>query len=489
MTAVRHRQRTHSAGAPTSTIVGASEQLSTSQQDALRWADQVKLLITYLTPSTLKLANRHARRHAKKQIRQIAAAIQEFGFINPVIVDKEGRVICGHARVLAAQLLGMKEIPTIRIEHLTEAQKQAYAIADNRLAELASWDDSTLAILLKELEELDPDFNLEVTGFDTSEIDRLIEALAKENSNPEDEVPELPSEENAVTRLGDRWILDPHGLICGDARDKSVLQCLLRGELAQMVFTDPPYNLKVTDISGLGRIQHRDFAMAVGEMSESDFIAFLIAALANMADMSVDGAVHFVCMDWRHAFELLTAGRRVYSELKNCCVWAKDNAGMGSFYRSQHELVFAFKHGTAPNINNFLLGQTGRDRSNVWSYPGLNTFGAGRMEELAMHPTVKPVSLVADAIRDCSKRGGIILDAFGGSGTTLIAAEKTHRRARLVELDRLYCDVIIRRWQKLTGQVARHAEAGLTFDELAERRQASDVVARPDTIARETCHV
>ena len=485
MQPIRDRRRPINAGTSPSTPGGASNQLSPSQQDELRRAEQARMFIVYVAISELTLPKRHARRHSKKQIQQIAAAITEFGFINPVVIDKDGRVICGTARVLAALLLGIKEIPTIRVEYLSEAQKIAYAIADNRLAELASWDEATLATLFKEIEELEAGLNLEITGFDTSEIDRLVEALDQGPSSPEDEVPEPPSEEDAVSQTGDQFVLDQHRLICGDARDRSVLQKLLGNELAQMVFTDPPWNLQSADISGLGRVQHRDFAMAAGEMSEADFTEFLITVLGNMAQLSVDGAVHFVCMDWRHAFELLTAGRRVFTELKNCCVWAKDNAGMGSFYRSQHELVFAFKHGTAPNINNFMLGQTGRYRSNVWSYAGLNTFRAGRMDELAMHPTVKPVALVADAIRDCSKRGGIILDAFGGSGTTLIAAEKTHRRARLVELDRLYCDVIIKRWQKLTGKAARHIETGLTFDELARQRRASS-----ETFSvKEVCHV
>jgi len=487
MSPIRDRRRLIKAGNPPSTLVGVSDQLSPSQQDELRRAEQARVFIVYVALSELTLPNRHARRHSKKQIQQIAAAITEFGFINPVVIDKDGRVVCGIARVLAAQLLGIKEIPTIRVEYLTEAQKRAYAIADNRLAELASWDEATLAALFKEIDELEAGFNLEITGFDTSEIDRLVEALDKGPSSPEDEVPDPPSEEDAVTQPGDQFALDPHRLICGDARDRSVLQKLLGNELAQMVFTDPPWNLRSSAVGGLGRVQHRDFAMAAGEMSEADFTAFLIAVLGNMAELSVDGAIHYVCMDWRHAFELLTAGRKVFAELKNCCVWAKDNAGMGSFYRSQHELVFAFKNGTAPHINNFLLGQTGRYRSNIWSYAGLNTFRAGRMDELAMHPTVKPVPLVADAIRDCSKRGGIILDAFGGSGTTLIAAEKTHRRARLVELDRLYCDVIVRRWQKLTGKAARHVETGLTFAELARERRESTEGAISGS--KEACHV
>jgi len=487
MPPVRHRRRPAAAGTTVGTPAGATDQ-QPSPQDALAWAKDLKLNITYRAPSELKPAKRNARTHSKKQIQQIAASIQQFGFVNPILLDRDEGVICGHGRALAARQLGIKEVPTIRLEHLTEVQKRAYIIADNRLAELSGWDEAILSLELKELEELQIDFKLEVTGFDTAEIDRLIEGLLNEPSSSEDEVPELPAEKDAVTQLGDLWILGSHRLICGDAREKATLEHLLGGERAHLVFTDPPYNRPGRSIGGLGRVQHREFAMAKGEMNEAEFIAFLTVTLGNMAAVSVDGAIHYVCIDWAHVYELLTAGRTVYSALKNCCVWAKSNAGMGSFYRSQTEFVLCFKHGTAPHINNFGLGETGRYRSNLWSYPGLNTFGVGRMDELAMHPTVKPTALVADAIRDCSKRGGIVLDAFGGSGTTLIAAERTHRRARLVELDRLYCDVIVHRWQKLTGESARHAETGLRFDEHAAKR-ASDGDEGAAAPAGEACHV
>jgi DNA modification methylase len=272
----------------------------------------------------------------------------------------------------------------------------------------------------------------------------------------------------AVTRPGDLWLLGEHRILCADARDRAAYTHLLGEAKAQMIFTDPPFNLRIDGhVGGLGRVQHREFAMASGEMSEAEFQDFLRTIFRNMADVSADGAIHFVCMDWRHIGEVQAAAKNIYSELKNLCVWNKDNGGMGSFYRSKHELVFVFKNGTAPHINNFGLGEKGRYRTNVWDYAGVNTLQPRRAAELAMHPTVKPVALVMDAIKDCSKRKGIILDAFGGSGTTLIAAHKTGRRGYLLEIDPLYVDVAVRRWEKLTGKVARHAETGRSFDETA----------------------
>jgi DNA modification methylase len=229
-------------------------------------------------------------------------------------------------------------------------------------------------------------------------------------------------------------------------------------------------------VCGSGAIQHREFAMASGEMDAAGFTAFLESALGAMANVSVDGAIHFVCMDWRHMPELQAAGGNVYSELKNLVVWKKSNGGMGTFYRSQHELVFVYKVGTAPHTNTFGLGDTGRYRTNVWEYPGVNSFGANQ-KDLALHPTVKPVALVADAIKDVTKRSEIVLDGFGGSGTTLLAAERTGRIARLIELDPLYCDVICRRYEAITGLPARLESTNQTFSpnyspDLSDFRQA-----------------
>jgi DNA modification methylase len=445
---------------------------SSDPSSDLDWVKRFSLSVVHQPLLALQPAARHARTHSRKQVRQIAASIQRFGFVNPVLVDGDGQVIAGHGRIAAAKLLGLAEVPVIRLDHLTPEQTRAYALADNRLAELAGWDDATLAAELKELSALDLSFDVEITGFDTGDIDRLISTVDAAGADAVDVVPE--PETTAVTRAGDLWLLGQHRLLCGNACDAEAFRQLLDGAEAQLVFTDPPYNVPIQGhVSGLGKVRHREFAMASGEMAEADFTRFLTTVLGNMAAASADGSIHFVCMDWRHMKELLKAGGQVYTELKNLCVWNKDSGGIGAFYRSKHELVFVFKKGTAPHINTFGLGEKGRYRTNVWDYPGANSFHHGRAEELALHPTVKPMALVMDAIKDCSRRGGIILDAFGGSGTTLIAAEKTGRRGRLMEIDPLYVDVIIRRWQALTGNQARLAETGETFAEVAQRGTAA----------------
>jgi DNA modification methylase len=279
-----------------------------------------------------------------------------------------------------------------------------------------------------------------------------------------------------VSCSGDLWNLGRHRLICGDARKRSDHHALLIEDQVDLIFTDPPYNVPIDGhVCGLGRVRHREFAMGVGEMSREAFTSFLTETLGCAAKRCRDGAIAFVCMDWRHMGELLAAGERVFTELKNLCVWNKTNGGMGAFYRSKHELVFAFKVGTAPHVNSFGLGETGRYRTNVWDYAGISSISSSRAEELAMHPTVKPVALVADAIRDCSKRGDIVLDPFGGSGTTLIAAEKCGRAARLIEYDPGYCDTIIARWERLTGKRATLSSTGEAFEDVAERRRPLDV--------------
>ena len=427
--------------------------------------------IEYTPMRELRSHPNNARTHSKKQIRQIAKSIQQFGFCNPVLVDDAKRIIAGHGRVEAAKLLGIDAVPTVRLSHLSAADKRAYVLADNKLAEKAGWDRELLAIELQGLIELDVD--IELTGFEMAEIDLILDEAREASGDaggPEDAVSE-PSLDPAVSQTGDLWLLGSHRLLCGDARDQAAYDQLLAGAKAEFAFTDPPYNVAIDGhVCGLGRIQHREFAMGCGEMSEAEFTAFLKTVFALLADNSIDGSIHQVCMDWRHIWEMLEAGRTVYSELKNLCVWNKTNAGMGSFYRSKHELVFVWKSGTAAHLNNFELGQHGRHRSNVWDYPGVNTMRAGRLEELAMHPTVKPVALVADALKDCSRRSGLVLDPFCGSGTILIAAEKTGRKARALEIDPSYVDVAVRRWQAYTGKSAILAGSGETFETTVERR-------------------
>ena len=434
-----------------------------------------KLSIDHRPPGELIPYARNARTHSKKQIAQIASSIAKFGFNNPVLIDKEGRIVAGHGRVEAAKQLGIETVPVIGLEHLSDAQKRAYILADNRLADKAGWDREILAIELQYLMSEELEFDVTITGFEMPEIDVLIEELdpKPDKRDPADFVPAL--QDQAVTRLGDIWLIGPHRLICGDSLDPATFADLLDGEQAQMVFTDPPYNVPIDGhVSGLGEMKHREFAFASGEMTAAEFEGFLATVFTNLAEASVDGAIHFVAMDWRHMAEVLAAGQGSYSEFKNLCVWSKTNGGMGSLYRSQHELFFVFKSGTAPHINNVELGKHGRYRTNVWSYAGANSFSKTRDDDLAMHPTVKPVALVMDAILDCSKRSGLVLDAFAGSGTTLVAAHKTGRRGYGIELDPLYCDVIVRRMKKLTRLEAVLAETGESFDAISEAR-ASEV--------------
>jgi 16S rRNA G966 N2-methylase RsmD len=392
------------------------------------------------------------------------------------------RRLCGHHVELAVDggrnqlliTLGWESDLILRIEDLTEAQVKAYVIADNKLAELAGWDEEILAKELQFLTELDLDFDIEVTGFEMGEIDVLFESQGKTQPDRADDIPKIDEDRTPVSSLGDVWLLGPHRLACGDALSDESYRLLMGERRAQMVFVDPPYNVSIEDVlTANGKVKHPEFVMASGEMSSEKFTEFLSRALGHHAAYSRPGSIHFVCMDWRHMGEVLQAGEVVYSGLKNLCIWKKTNAGMGSLYRSQHELVFVFQHGHSPSINNVQLGAYGRNRTNVWEYAGQNVVTSERLEALAMHPTVKPVRLVADAVLDCSKRGGLILDGFAGSGTAVIAAEQTGRIACALELDPRYVDVAILRWEKLTGEPARHEATGLTFAEATRLRAAS----------------
>ena len=416
------------------------------------------------------------RTHPKKQIRQIAESIKVFGFTNPILVGSDGTLLAGHGRLEAARLLSWPRVPCIKLEHLTAAQRRAYVLADNKLAELAGWDEALLKIEFEGLAEIDPAFDLSLTGFAVPEIDAIIDGAGpQEPSDPREEVIPLTAD-LPVSRVGDLWLLGPHRLLCGDATKEQSYRHLMGDERAQMVFTDPPYNLEVADITGLGAIQHAEFVQASGEMDQIEFLQFLLAAFENLARYSSDGAIQFACMDYRHIVEIMAAGCLAYGPLKQLCVWAKDNGGMGTFYRSRHELIFVWKVGDAPHINNFELGQHGRYRTNVWNYKGVNSFGSGR-KDLALHPTVKPVQMIADAIKDVSRRNDLVLDPFGGSGSTLIAAHKTGRRARLMELDPLYVDTIIHRYEAYAHDDAVHGESGKTFAEVAAERQAQTPTA------------
>jgi DNA modification methylase len=421
--------------------------------------------INYLAPSALRSYAANARVHSKKQIRQIARSIERFGFTNPVLISDDGEIIAGHGRVEAARLLGMPSIPTLALSHLSATERCAYVIADNKLALNAGWDKEILAIELQALVDLS--FDVEVTGFSLAEIDLTLEEARESSvegpSAPEDEIPAIAG--NPITRRGDIWRLGRHRLICGDARNADDYVRLLDGERVDLIFTDPPYNVPIDGhVSGRGRVKHRKFA------SEEAFTAFLIETLGAAAKTCSDGAVAFVCTHWRRMGELCAAGKAVFSELKNVCVWNKKigNGGVGGLYWSKHELVFVFKVGAGPHTNSFGLRESGR--ANVWDYRDVSSMSATRGEELEMPPTVKPVALVADAIKDCSKRGDIVLDAFGGSGTTLIAAEKCRRSARLIEYEPIYCDTIIRRYERMTGKSALLSSSSESFEDVGQRR-------------------
>jgi DNA modification methylase len=408
---------------------------------------RLDLVVEYMDPARLRPFGSNARTHSKKQIRQLADSIRTFGFVNPIIIDNDGTLLAGHGRAEAAKLLGITNIPCVRLSHMTPALKRAYVIADNKLALNAGWDEELLTIELQEL--LACNFDIEITGFSIADIDDLIDSIKpEEQGNPADDGLPCLEKGPAISRAGDLWLLGNHKLYCGDSRNPKSFEALLGSEKAQMVFTDPPYNVPIEgNVSGMGKMKHREFAMASGEMSPATFTRFLKSVFHNLAAFSLDGSIHFVCMDWRHSLEILEAGSSAYTELKNLYVWVKDNGGMGTFYRSRHELIFAFKSGNAPHMNNFELGQNGRYRTNVWQYRGMNSLSTNRQRELSLHPTVKPVAMIADAIKDVSSRSGIVLDCFGGSGSTLIAAHKTGRRARLIELDPIYVDRTVRRWE------------------------------------------
>jgi DNA modification methylase len=404
---------------------------------------------------SLKPARRNARTHSKRQIGQLANSILALGWTYPILIDDQGNIIAGNGRFQAASQLGLSEVPVLTVTGLTAAQKRTVAIADNKIAANAGWDRSILAAEIGELSTLLPEINLDIsiTGFDPAELDALAVDFTDTERNPADEVP-VRDEKPAVSKIDDVWFLGPHRIICGDACDDDVVRTLMDGKRASMVFADPPYNLRIGAIVGRGKIKHREFVSGSGEMSSQQFVHFMTRWMRLAAQHSENGAICYACIDWRHITEILTAGTSVFREVKNIIVWVKSNPGQGSFYRSAHEFICVFKHGDGPLQNNVELGKHGRNRSNVWTYPGANTFRAGRLDELTMHPTVKPVALVADAIRDCSRRGEVIFDPFLGSGTTVLAAERVGRKGFGIELDPRYVDVAVRRWQSFTKRDA-----------------------------------
>jgi DNA modification methylase len=431
-----------------------------------------RLVISYVLITDLLPAIRNARRHSRKQIRQLARSIEEFGFKIPIVCTRDQRIVSGHGRYEAALLLGMAEVPVIYIDDLTPEQVRLFAVADNQLHDLSSFSEDALKLEFRELLGLGVELDLTVTGFDTGTLDLLLDDDGRDPNTVEPPIP--PLKERAVARPGDIFAVGPHRIACGDAREDRIYDALLFGQRAQMVVADFPYNVRIDGhVSGTGSVHHREFTMASGEMSREEFTIFLADTMKPLTRFSSDGSVHYLFMDFRHMGEMLDAAEGHYSELMNLCVWAKGNAGMGSLYRSQHELVFVYKSGKARHVNNVELGKHGRNRTNVWRYRGMNSFGKGRDEALAAHPTVKPVDLIADAILDCSERESIVLDPFLGSGTTILAAEKTCRRGYGIELDPLYVDIALERASKAVGVPPILIATGQTFADVAAERASN----------------
>lgn len=428
----------------------------------------------YLPIAAVRPSPHAARNHNQAQRRKLRSLVEKYGQVVPIIVDANHEIVDGHAVHAVLQELGYDEVQAVVVHNRTEAEIRALRLALNRIGEDTQWDTAKLKGEFEALTNLG--FDLDLTGFDAVHIDMTL-AIDEPAADAVEEVVAADVEPQAgltVSKVGDVWRLGRHVVGCGDARDGEHLCRLMPDVRAAVVFTDPPYNVRVRGhVSGLGEHEHREFPMASGEMSRAEFVGFLAAFLATLKPYVVDGAILFVAMDWRHAGELLEAATEQGLEFKNVCVWVKNNAGMGSFYRSQHEFVFVFKQGNAPHQNHFELGQHGRNRTNVWRYAGVNSFGKGRDELLGIHPTCKPVAMIADALKDVSRRGEHVLDPFLGSGSTLMAAEETGRICTGNELDPAYVDVAVRRWQKATGKDAVHVLTGETFDAVAEAAAAN----------------
>lgn len=418
-----------------------------------------ELQIQSLPIGSINLPPKNLRKNQQKQVLRLMESVREFGQVAPILVDEDLNLIDGQMLLEALSELDASEINCCIINHLTEDQLRLPRIALNTIQTKAEWDPLELGVELIELDALD--FDLTITGLEVAELDSL---MLMSTEPAEEDVPEAP--DCPVTKPGDLWRLGAHRLYCGNALDEEAYASVLDGKTVQLVFTDPPYNLKIkNNVSGLGKVKHDDFAMGVGEMSADEFSEFLSSALSLCRDHSGKGSVFYVCMDWRQIHNLQRAAQKSGLHHINTCVWDKGNGGMGALYRSRHELVPVFCTDPVPAVNNIQLGKFGRNRTNVWQYPGANSKGSSANDALHLHATPKPIELVADAILDVTKPKAYVLDPFIGSGTTILAAEKTNRIAFGIELEPQFVDVAIVRWQKMTGKKAVHAETGLPFCE------------------------
>ncbi|WP_374612016.1 DNA modification methylase [Sphingorhabdus sp.] len=430
-----------------------------------------ELKIEYLSPGEIKPRHRGWRTHKPELHRTLEHSIRTNGVVEPVLIDSESRVVCGSAVVEAATRLGLNRIPVLRVEHLSDAQLRAYALSSAKMAEMSGFDEDILALELQDLKALLEGLDFTNLGFATGELDRILGLTDMELDARIDDVP-AARPDYMVSKVSDLWLIGEHRLFNGDALETSSYAKLMDGELAELILSDLPYNLRADTISGNGKFKHGDFVQAAGELSRAEFTRFLTRAMRHMRANSEPGSIHMLFMGWQYLLELLRAGSIVYDELKAIVTWVKKQGGQGAFYRSQTEFVGVFKHGTERHRNNIMMGKYGRNRTTAWFYDGMNTPSAERDELLALHPTVKPVELLADAILDCSTKGSIVLDPFAGSGSIIIAAEKVKRRAFAMELDPIYVDVSLRRIANTLGIDAIRASDGAKFSELDEAASA-----------------
>lgn len=430
-----------------------------------------ELRLSEMALSDLRASPHRTRRSTPEHVARLAKSIADLGFTVPILVC-DSEIVDGHVRVEAASQLGLEKVPAIEVGHLSPVEVRKLRLALNRTAELGEWDLDQLRGEIIALETLEVD--LDSTGFTVQDLD-IIRLTDVDEDVGEDWEDILEAEGPAVSRTGDLWLLGEHRIVCGNALEADVTARLLGGEPVDLVLTDPPYNVPIAgNVSGLGRKVHGEFAMASGEMDDDEWQAFLDRTLAVLADSLAEGGVVFAFMDWRSIDRLYAAGAAAKLNLINLVVWYKQAGAMGGLYRSAHELIAVFCKGASPRTNNVALGRHGRNRTNVWEAPGANRRGSSANAMLSQHATPKPVELCVDAILDVTQRGGTVLDIFLGSGTTLIAAEKTGRACRGIEIEPRFVDVTIRRWEAFTGQEAVLEATGGTFAQVSEGRARMD---------------
>ena len=437
-----------------------------------------KLQIENLKLGDIHAYKNNAKKHPESQVQQIISSITKFGFNNPILIDENNEIIAGHGRFMAAQVMNLKTVPTVKLSHLTDAQKRAYRLADNKIAENGGWNKELLSLEIKDLEKicLNDNFVIQDIGFNDAELDSIVNFTDAKPLNPKtNTVPFIPENE-IISKPGDIWQLGKHRIICGNSLNPKTFAKLFENDKADMILQDPPYNVKIDGhVCGSGTIKHKEFAMASGEMTADEFTQFLMNNFALCKQYSNNGSLHYNFMDWRHVLEITTAGQNIFDKFINMCVWVKTSGGMGSLYRSQHELCFIFQNGKGSHNNNVQLGKYGRYRTNVWQYAGVNTFGKHKQDGI-MHPTVKPIEMLKDAILDVSKRGDIVLDSFLGSGSTLIACQQSGRICYGIEYEPLYIDTTIRRFQNLFGIDAINLSIDKTYNEILKEHKGGNNV-------------